>query len=44
MYTFMYCYEFFKKLCYKIEMPKRDVKSLLKPILELHPSLIPRVT
>ena len=25
MYTFMYFYEFVKKLCYKIKMPKRDV-------------------
>ena len=25
MYTFMYVYEFVKKLCYKIKMPKRDV-------------------
>ena len=25
MYTFMYFYDFVKKLCYKIKMPKRDV-------------------
>ena len=25
MYTFIYFYEFVKKLCYKIKMPKRDV-------------------
>ena len=29
MYTFMYFYEFIKKLCYKMKMPKREVQSSL---------------
>ena len=28
MYTIMYFYEFDKKLCYKIKIPKRDVYIL----------------
>ena len=32
MYTFMYFYQLVKKLCCKIEMAKRDVKSPLRAV------------
>ena len=38
MYTFMYFYEFVRKLCYKIKMSKRDVQSPLNKYLRHRPA------